>query len=99
MTIDMAKVNFVNDFFSTILPDGSTIVLNKLDEDFPVDNMSCPVKAVNIEIRLTDDTVVPCPCVIGLGNDLMKVNTDYTEYLGDALTPENMVYCTIEVYE
>lgn len=99
MTIELSKVNFVNDFFTTMLSDGSLLVLNKVDEDFLSGGAECIVKAVNIEIQQTDDTVVSCPCVIGLGNDLMQINTEYTEYEGKVLTPDNMAYCTIEVYE
>ena len=77
MTVELAKVSFTNDFFTTMLPDGSLLVLNKVDEDFLSDGAECIVKAVNIEIQRTDDTVVSCPCVIGLGNDLMQINTEY----------------------
>ncbi len=99
MTVELAKVSFINDFFTTMLPDGSLLVLNKVDEDFLSSGAECIVKAVNIEIQKTDDTVVSCPCVIGLGNDLMQINTEHKEYEGEVLTPENMVFCTIEVYE
>lgn len=99
MIIELSKVNFVNDFFTTMLSDGSILVLNKVDEDFLSGGAECIVKAVNIEIQQTDDTVVSCPCVIGLGNDLMQINTEYTEYEGKVLTPDNMAYCTVEIYE
>ena len=98
MTISLDKVEFVNDFFSTTLPDGSLLVLNKVDEDFMTEDEECIVKGINIEIQ-KEEEYISCPCVIGLGNDLMQINTDYTEYEGEVLTPDNMVYCTIEVYE
>lgn len=98
MTISLDKVEFINDFFSTTLPDGSLLVLNKVDEDFLTEDEECIVKGINIEIQ-KEEEYISCPCVIGLGNDLMQINTDYTEYEGEVLTPDNMVYCTIEVYE
>ena len=98
MTISLDKLEFVNDFFSTTLPDGSLLVLNKVDEDFMTEDEECIVKGINIEIQ-KEGEYISCPCVIGLGNDLMQINTDYTEYEGEVLTPDNMVYCTIEVYE
>lgn len=98
MIIDLSKVTFTNDFFSTMLPDGSMLVLNKVDEDFLSGTAECIVKAINIEIQ-SEDEAISCPCVIGLGNDLMQINTDYKEYEGKVLTPDNMMYCTIEVYE
>ena len=101
MTIDLVNVEFVNDIFSTMLPDGSSIILNKVDENFMVEGEKegCIVKAVNIEIIDIDGIAINCPCIIGLGNDYMKINTDYSEYEGAVLTPDNMMYCTIEVYE
>jgi hypothetical protein len=106
MIIDLSKITFTNDFFSTMLPDGSLLVLNKVDEDFlsgaDEDFLSgadeCIVKAINTEIQ-NEEEAISCPCVIGLGNDLMQINTDHKEYEGKVLTPDNMMYCTIEVYE
>lgn len=99
MVVELAKVEFINDFFSTMLPDGSLLVLNKVDEDFLSGNAECIIKSVNIEIQDTQGNVIDCPCVIGLGNDLMQITTNHKEYEGAVLSPENMVYCTIEVYE
>jgi hypothetical protein len=99
MLINLDKAVFTNDFFTSQLPDGSLLVLNKVDEDFLSDGAECVVKAVNIEIQDTEENIISCPCVIGLGNELMQITTEYKEYEGEVLTPENMVYCTIEVYE
>lgn len=98
MIINLDSVEFDNDFFSTTLPDGSLLVLNKVDEDFLADEAECVVKAINIEIQ-REEEYITCPCVIGIGNELMKINTEHKEYEGEVLTPDNMVYCTIEVYE
>lgn len=99
MLINLDKAVFTNDFFASQLPDGSLLVLNKVDEDFLSDGAECIIKAVNIEIQDTEGNIISCPCVIGLGNELMQITTRYKEYEGEVLTPENMVYCTIEVYE
>jgi len=99
MLINLDKAVFTNDFFTSQLPDGSLLVLNKVDEDFLSDGAECVVKAVNIEIQDTEENIISCPCVIGLGNELMRITTEYKEYEGEVLTPDNMVYCTIEVYE
>jgi hypothetical protein len=98
MTIELDKVVFTNDFFSTPLPDGSIMVLNKVDESLLSDDEFAEIKAINIEIWTYDEDVIKCPCVIGLGNDLMEIKTNYTEYEGKVLTPDNMGYCTIEIY-
>lgn len=98
MTIELDKVTFTNDFFSTPLPDGSIMVLNRIDESLLSDGVSAEIKAINIEIWDIEENVTKCPCVIGLGNDLMQINTEYKEYEGKVLTSDNMGYCTIEVY-
>lgn len=99
MLIDLSSVEFTNDFFSTMLPDGGLLVLNKVDEDFLAGNSECVVKAVNVEIQDVEDNIISCPCVIGMGNELMQITTKHTEYEGEVLTPDNMGYCTIEIYE
>lgn len=98
MTIELDKVVFTNDFFSTPLPDGSIMVLNKVDESLLSDGEFAEIKAINIEIWTYDEDVIKCPCVIGLGNDLMEIKTNYTEYEGKVLAPDNMGYCAIEIY-
>ncbi len=99
MTIELSDKIFINDFFSTMLPDGSMLVLNKVNEDFLIDRGEGVIKAINIEIQDTNDNIISCPCVIGLGNDLMQITTKYKEYKGKVLSPDNMAYCTIEIYE
>ena len=99
MIVDLSKVVFTNDFFTTMLPDGDLLVLNKVDEDFLAGGAECIINAINVEIQRTDDTVVSCPCVIGLGNELMQITTEHKEYEGKVLTSENMGVCAIEVYE
>lgn len=101
MIIDLAKVSFTNDMFSTILPSGDSLVLNSVNESFLADGEENEqaVKAINIEIITVEGGVITCPCVIGLGNDYMNIKSDYIEYEGVVLTPDNMVYCTMEIYE
>lgn len=99
MTIDLSKIVFDNDFFTSKIPDGSLLILNKVDEDFISEGKECVVKAINIQIQINEDNVVVCPSIIGLGNDLMQITTNYKEHEGEVLTPENMAYCTLEIYE
>ena len=99
MTISLDKVTFVNDFFTTPLPDGTTLVLNKIDESLLYEGELVEMKAINIEVQDDEGNAVSCSCIIGLGDNLMKINTDHAEYEGEVLTSENMEYCTIEVYE
>lgn len=100
MTIDLSKITFTNDFFSTILPDGKYLVLNKIDESIKLGNEEdCTIRSINLELQDTEGNALGCPCVIGIGNDFIKISTDHTEYEGEVLTPDNMEFCTIEVYE
>ncbi len=101
MTIELAKVEFNNDMFVTVIPDGRILVLNKVDESLlpSGETEATPVKAINIEIRSSDGTVITCPSAIGLSNDSLSINTDHKEYEGEVLTPDNMEFCTIEIYD
>ena len=92
MLIDLSKVEFTYDFFSSTMPDGSTLILNNISEDI--------VKQINILIQPIDGSAnILCSSVIGCGNDRMRIKSDYSEYLGKVLTEDNMKYCTIEMYE
>ena len=92
MLIDLSKVEFTYDFFSSTMPDGSTLILNNISEDI--------VKQINILIQPIDGSAnILCSSVIGCGNAKMRIKSDYSEYLGKVLTEDNMKYCTIEMYE
>lgn len=101
MTIYLDSITFTNDFFDTSTPDNHTLVLNKIDESLKIDDAGTdvPVKAINIELYDAEGEYITCPCVIGLGNEFIKIETKYKEYEGAVLTSDNMKYCTIEVYE
>lgn len=101
MLIELSKVDFTSDFFSAMLPDGSYLVLNRLDESFVKEGETeeFVIKSINVEIQDIEGNVTKCPCIIGMSNDLMEIKTDYKEYEGTVLSPDNMAYCTIEVYE
>lgn len=101
MTIDLSKTVFVNDIFSAMLPDGGTIVLNVVNESITSSAYTGEqaIKGVNINLFDVNGNEIDCPCVIGLGNDVMQITTEYKEYEGEMLTPDNMMYCMIEIYE
>ena len=104
MTIDLSEITFSNDFFEVDLPNGSVLTINKIDEDITVDDSSIILDRINIQVSTTDEdtgvtTYTSCPCSIGLGNDILIIKTDYSEYEGKVLTSKNMMYCTIEIYE
>lgn len=101
MIIELSKVTFVNDMFTTMLSDGGYLTLNKVDESFLAEGEEeeCKIKAINIELLDVDGNVTECPCAIGLSNARMEIRTDYKEYEGEVLTPDNMEYCTIEIYD
>ena len=100
MIIHLDKIQFINDFFSIMLSDGSSLVINKVAESLRVQETDSDVgiKALTIFVVDAEGNSTQCPCVIGLGNDLMQITSEYTEYKGKVLTPDNMAYCTIEVY-
>ena len=101
MTVYLSTVEFENDFATIGLSDGSSLVLNKLDESFPTEEGNIEVKRINIEkVDYDEDgneVKTLCSSAIGLGDDNIKIETDFTEYEGAILTEENMIYCRIEV--
>lgn len=101
MELYLDKITFLNDFFAVTMPDNNTLILNKIDESLKIkgENIDVEVKAINVEIYTTEGDYITCPCVIGLGNDYIKIETKYKEYEGAVLTSDNMKYCTITVYE
>ena len=100
MTIDLSKVEFIADFFSCAMPDGSVLVLNKISEDFFAGGKETVIKQINILIQPVDsDTNLLCSSVIGMGNKYLMLSTKYEEYLGKVLDEDTMRYCTLELYE
>lgn len=101
MIIDLSEIKFTNDFYSVTLPDTNVLVLNKLDESLTISTLNTTMEIHNINVSLMDSegNSIDCPCVIGMGNDILKIETDYTEWEGKVLTSDNMKYCTINVYE
>lgn len=100
MELILSQITFDNDFFAIATPSGDTLILNKIDESLKIDSEEeIGIKTVNVEIDKEDGTVIRCPCVIGIGNEYVKLSTDYKEYEGEVLTSENMKYCTMTVYE
>lgn len=97
MVIDLSEVTFTYDFFSTPLPDGNTLILNKIDEDFMSEDKETVIKGINIIIALADgSTNMLCSSVIGTTNDYFTLNTNYEEYKGKVMTSDNMQYCFLE---
>ena len=101
MTVYLSTVEFENDFATIGLSDGSSLVLNKLDESFPTEEGNIEVKRINIEkVDYDEDgneTKTICTSIIGMSDDNVSIETDFTQYLGQSLTEENMIYCTLEV--
>lgn len=104
MRIELSKITFDNDMYQTDLPDGSTIVLNRISEslrtvDDVYETTDVDIKRINIEITDVEGNIFPCSCVIGLGNSIMQVTTKYSQYEGLLLTEDNLQYCEVEIYE
>lgn len=96
MIIELKDISFTNDFFTTPLPDGSSLVINKIDEDFFADEDEITLDTFNIEV-ITENTNVLCSSVIGTGNEFFKLMSDHTEYLGLLLDSKNIQYCYLEI--
>lgn len=100
MIIDLSEIEFVYDFFSLPLPNGNTLIMNKVDEDFLINGDETIIKGINIVVALEDGSGnVLCSSVIGMSNDYFTINSGYPEYVGKTLTSDNMKYCTMEILE
>ena len=99
MVIDLSKINFVNDFFYADLSDGSVLVLNNVNESVKSEEEIADIKQINLQVVRLDSTILPCSSIIGLGNDILIIKTDYKEYEGKILSIDTKDYCMVEVYE
>lgn len=100
MTLDLSEVDFSYDFFSSTMPSGNQLVLNKIDEDFISSDMEIKVNGINIVVELLDtEESILCSSVIGTSNDYIAVKSSYKELQGKTLDTDNMKFCTIEMFE
>lgn len=100
MTLDLSEVDFSYDFFTSIMPGGNQLVLNKIDEDFISSDMETKVNGINIVVELLDtEESMLCSSVIGTSNDYIAVKSSYKELQGKTLDTDNMKFCTIEMFE
>lgn len=99
MTLDLSQIEFSYDFFSIPLPDGSTLIMNSVDEDFiSAGGIETKVKAINLVVVPEDGSEnILCSSVIGMENDYFKLTSGYPEYLSKILNTDNMQYCTLEI--
>lgn len=99
MTIYLSEIEFTSNFYSVDLPDGSVLSINEVNESMLVSSVEVPIDTYNIEVTDIDGEVTSCPNIIGMNNDILGIETAYTEYEGRRLTSENIKYCTVSVYE
>ena len=100
MILDLSEVDFSYDFFTSTMPGGNQLVLNKIDEDFISSAMETKVNGINIVVELLDtEESILCSSVIGTSNDYIAVKSSYKELQGKTLDTDNMKFCTIEMFE
>ena len=100
MILDLSEVGFSYDFFTSTMPGGNQLVLNKIDEDFISSGMETKVNGINIVVELLDtEESILCSSVIGTSNDYIAVKSSYKELQGKTLDTDNMKFCTIEMFE
>lgn len=97
MTYNLKELQFTNDFAFIELEDGSFVAFNLLDEELYYDSDEVAINAISIVRVTTEDVQEACVSVIGLPNKKFTITTAHTEYLGKALTKDNIQYCTMEV--
>lgn len=98
MLLKLGEIVFDYDFFTTSMPNGSYLVMNKIKESLKHREDTLELDRVNIAVYLEDE-IVPCSSVIGMSNDYIGISTDHKELEGKTLSSENMQYCIMELYE
>lgn len=100
MTINLSEIVFENDFYRCVLPNDMVLTINRIDEDFIHLGEEIKVDGINIELSSEDnEQKIHCSSVIGLEQDYISIETDYTEYIGTCLSKENLMYCRIVTNE
>ena len=98
MLLKLGEIVFDYDFFTTSMPNGGYLVMNKIKESLKHEEDTLELDRVNIAVYLEDE-IVPCSSVIGMSNDYLGISTDHKELEGKTLSSENMQYCIMELYE
>lgn len=109
MIIDLSAIQFENDSFSYDFPDGNVLKMYLLDESLVYGEKAQDISAVALELVLygtdedTGETIVTgnktAPCVIGMCDEYMKIDTLYSQYKGQILTKDNISFCTLEYFD
>ena len=99
MLVELSKVTFTNDFAYIDCPDGSTLILNKLDEAIFDGEKESIIKNINIALVDIDENYYNCNMAVGLSNDFIHLYSEHKEIEGQVLTLDNINLCFIEVFD
>lgn len=104
MILDLAGISFENDFFRLDLPTGNVLIINKINESTDTGTDSAVIDRINLQLNYLDENsqeffLSEISPVIGIANNYLKIETDYSELEGCVLTSENFSQCRINIYE
>ena len=99
MIIDLDGVTFNNDIAYISCENGSTLILNKLEEAIEFEGVTSNVRNINVAVLDINDVYHSCDLAIGLSNDLIRIFSEHSELEGDVLTVDNLSLCKIEVFD
>lgn len=99
MTYNLDSLTFTNDFCFIELNNGSTIILNMIDEQIGVNGTESDINQISMAVIDTDGEQTRTGSVIGLSNEYYALKTEYKDYEGKVLTKDNIKYCTLEVFD
>lgn len=98
MTIELANLEFENDFASVSCSSGAIVAFNKLEESMTVGDQITDINDISIVYFSIDDEYVDCSMAIGMSNKYMRLYSEYKELEGKTLTTENLQQCKLEVF-
>lgn len=97
MTYNLSDLAFVNDFAFIDKENGCTIAFNQLDEQIELNGEEVDINIVNVVTIDNNGNQFNTTNIIGMTSDEYTIVTDYSEYLGQQLTKDNIKYCKLEV--
>lgn len=102
MTVALNRELIENDYIVFSYGNNKRLIIVFVDEEYGLNEVSFPINTCLVYIEETLEEEVKktkCPCVIGLGNDLMRLFSVNNALESKQLNIDNVDECQVELYE